>query len=123
MSINPFSACAAVFHSSQAQEGPTSQTTATASNDQYVYIRVRQSLLLPVPPPENPANLPPTNIPLPNAPSTHLYLIKDTIQDIEQFAGATVERVIKVAHLIYAPFWSRQSIYPYDGHGENNQAI
>ena len=73
-----------------------------------VYIRVRRSLI------QLPSTAATTlttathrpltaDPPTTNLPSAHLYLIEGTIQDIGRYTGATVDWVIKVAHLICSP--------------------
>jgi len=71
------------------------QSTTTLAHNQYIYIRVRRTLLQSIP--TGGVNLPTT------PPSGHLYLIKGKIQEIRRYAGSTVDWVIKVAHLICAP--------------------
>ena len=64
---------------------------------QFIYIRIRNALLRPI---LNPTNQnPPAN---PNA-LDHLYLIAGTYEDIQRYAGITVEWIIKVAQLICDP--------------------
>ncbi|KAJ3502954.1 hypothetical protein NLJ89_g8654 [Agrocybe chaxingu] len=79
-------------------QNPT-QTMTSLSHDQNIYIRVHRSLLQPIPTTTTNSSNPQTAGP----PSAHLYLIKGTLQDIGRYAGATVDWVIKVAHLICAP--------------------
>ncbi|KAF5376700.1 hypothetical protein D9615_007863 [Tricholomella constricta] len=79
--------------------GPAPQSASTATEN--VYIRVRQSLVVSDPTIANPTTVnPPPSIP---QSSGHLYLIKGSIDDIRRFAGATVDWIIKVAHLICDP--------------------
>jgi hypothetical protein len=79
---------------------PASHSATTGS--QTVYIRVRQSALQV--PNSNTVN-PPPSIP---QPSGHLYLIQGSIDDIRRYAGATVDWIINVAHLICDPFGAGQ---------------
>ncbi|KAF5367357.1 hypothetical protein D9615_010277 [Tricholomella constricta] len=67
------------------------------STSQFVYIRVRQALLLPIP---STATNPPPARPQPPG---HFYVIEGAFEDIKRYAGATVDWVIKVAHLICDP--------------------
>ncbi|KAF9458040.1 hypothetical protein BDZ94DRAFT_1313639 [Collybia nuda] len=69
---------------------------ATTTN-QFVYIRVRRDLLLPIL--SIPTDPPPAGSQSPG----HIYLIEGALEDIKRYAGATVDWVIKVAHLICDP--------------------
>ena len=66
---------------------------------QFIYIRICNALLRPIlnPAIDNPN--PPAN---PNA-LDHLYLISGTYEDIQRYAGTTVDWIIKVAQLICDP--------------------
>ena len=66
---------------------------------QFIFVRICNALLRPIPNPANPnphANL------NSNAPG-HLYLITGTYEDIQRYAGTTVDWIIKVAQLICDP--------------------
>jgi len=68
---------------------------------QYIYIRIRKALL---PIPSGTTN------PLPPDPNTrgHLYLIEGKYQDIQRYAGPTVDWILKVAQLICDPLGAGQ---------------
>ena len=72
--------------------------------NQSIYIRIRNTLLLPIPSSDATANLTPFNPPL----TGHLYLIEGTYEDILRYAGTTVDWIIKVAHLICDPLGKGQ---------------
>ncbi|CAA7268420.1 unnamed protein product [Cyclocybe aegerita] len=86
--------------------GTEAQSATSASHDQNIYIRVRRSLLQPIS--STTINPPPSETPTAGRSSAYLYLIEGTIQDIGLYAGTTVDWVIKVAHLICAPFGAGQ---------------
>ena len=72
--------------------------------NQFIYIRIRNALLLPIPTSNDTANLTPVNAQL----AGHLYLIEGTYDDIQRYAGTTVDWVIKVAHFICDPLGEGQ---------------
>lgn len=72
--------------------------------NQFIYIRIRNTLLLPIPTSNDTANLTPVNAQL----AGHLYLIEGTYDDIQRYAGTTVDWVIKVAHYICDPLGEGQ---------------
>jgi len=72
--------------------------------NQSIYIRIRNTLLLPIPSSNASANLTPFSPPL----TGHLYLIEGTYEDIQRYAGTTVDWIIKVAHLICDPLGKGQ---------------
>ena len=80
------------------------QAVPAATLTSFVYIRVRQPMVLPHP-------TTPTNPPLPTSqwsPPGHLYLIEGTFTDICRYAGTTVDWLIKIAHLICDPLGTGQ---------------
>ena len=62
----------------------------------YIHIRIRNALLLLIPTSNATA---PLNPPL----TGYLYLIEGTFEDIQRYAGTTVDWIIKVAHFICDP--------------------
>ncbi|KAF9510047.1 hypothetical protein BS47DRAFT_1348462 [Hydnum rufescens UP504] len=76
---------------------------------EFVYIRVRQARILPIPTPPPaanplPAGPPPAGPPLTGPPpADHLYLIEGRLEDVMRYAGQTVDWLIRVAHLICEP--------------------
>lgn len=71
---------------------------------QFIYIRIRDALLLPIPTSNATTNFPPVNSQL----TGHLYLIEGTYEDIQRYAGTTVDWVIKVAQFICDPLGEGQ---------------
>jgi hypothetical protein len=77
------------------KEGPN--VPVETLTNQFIYVRIRNALLCPIPEPAN--SNPPAN---PNA-LGHLYLIAGTYEDIQRYAETTVDWIIKVAQLICDP--------------------
>ncbi|KIM41748.1 hypothetical protein M413DRAFT_27333 [Hebeloma cylindrosporum] len=75
-------------------EGPVDPSTK-----QSIYIRIPYALLRPTPT---------TATNQPGNPEAHLYLIEGTYEDIQRYAGTTVDWIIKVAHLICDPLGEGQ---------------
>ena len=67
-----------------------------------IYVRIRNALLCPIP--SGTTNTLPAD---PDA-HGHLYLIEGKYQDIQRYAGTTVDWIIKVAHLICDPLGEGQ---------------
>jgi hypothetical protein len=68
----------------------------------FIYIRIPISLLLSTNAPGTSAD------PLPADPLAHLYLIEDSYEAIERYAGTTADWIINVAHLICDPLGEGQ---------------
>jgi len=89
------------------KEGPNVPVETATS--QFIYVRIRNALLRPIP---NPAN--PNPLANPNA-LGHLYLIAGTYEDIQRYAGTTVDWIIKVAQLICDPLGGGDVYTPTTG--------